>query len=233
MPKGVYLHRGGKRVADVVFKCEVCESPIAVLPSQARQRKIRFCSKKCEGKSAYKPSSHVELNCSFCTKLIVKDKHRVKKNNFCSEKCRDDFRKVPGAKWRDPNQIKQYMKEYFYKNRQKHIEQSRKWAQNNIDKRLVISQKYRVNHRDRIVIAESKRKQAVVEGDLTTEQWIGIKSVHNQKCAICKKETKLTLDHIIPLSKGGKHTASNIQPLCKSCNSRKGNKLNYQITEIT
>jgi hypothetical protein len=33
-----------------------------------------------------------------------------------------------------------------------------------------------------------------------------------------------TGDHIIPLSKGGPHSAENFMPLCKRCNSSKGNK---------
>jgi 5-methylcytosine-specific restriction endonuclease McrA len=33
-----------------------------------------------------------------------------------------------------------------------------------------------------------------------------------------------TGDHVVPLGKGGQHKRSNIRAVCKSCNSRKGDK---------
>ncbi|MEN6519727.1 MAG: HNH endonuclease [Armatimonadota bacterium] len=49
-----------------------------------------------------------------------------------------------------------------------------------------------------------------------------LKLVMPQACCYCGSITELTLDHLIPTSKGGKDTADNIVWACKSCNSSKG-----------
>ena len=50
----------------------------------------------------------------------------------------------------------------------------------------------------------------------------------NYTCRICGKympdEEGLEIDHIVPVSKGGKTVPSNLQVLCSKCNRRKSNK---------
>ena len=60
---------------------------------------------------------------------------------------------------------------------------------------------------------------------LTREDWEAIKRSQAQRCAYCKKKRPLTIDHVIPLSKGGHHEATNVVAACKPCNSRKGDRI--------
>ncbi|GAA1888337.1 hypothetical protein GCM10009837_07730 [Streptomyces durmitorensis] len=41
------------------------------------------------------------------------------------------------------------------------------------------------------------------------------------ECFYCKERADLTMDHVIPLSKGGRHSIGNVIPACISCNSSK------------
>ena len=44
------------------------------------------------------------------------------------------------------------------------------------------------------------------------------------RCVQCQSYKSLAADHVIPESKGGPTTFENLQTLCQSCNSRKGNR---------
>ena len=43
-------------------------------------------------------------------------------------------------------------------------------------------------------------------------------------CRSCGSQYMLTVDHIVPVSKGGKPIPENLQTLCKECNAKKGSK---------
>lgn len=49
-----------------------------------------------------------------------------------------------------------------------------------------------------------------------------IKEQWNNKCAYCDSEKDLTIDHIVPQSKGGLDNTKNVVCCCKTCNHLKG-----------
>lgn len=47
----------------------------------------------------------------------------------------------------------------------------------------------------------------------------------NHTCQYCGSTKKLTIDHVIPRSRGGKDTWENMVIACSSCNTKKGDQL--------
>ena len=52
-------------------------------------------------------------------------------------------------------------------------------------------------------------------------------------CGILDKDKRIEVDHIVPRSKGGKDDLENLQALCYTCNSMKGNKDDTDFREVS
>lgn len=84
---------------------------------------------------------------------------------------------------------------------------------------------------------QRQRRRARLAGapgtGLTRAQWLAIcanqTNEHGQVCCVyCKRACRPTIDHLVPLARGGLHQPSNIVAACGSCNSSKCDRL---ITE--
>lgn len=106
---------------------------------------------------------------------------------------------------------REYIREWRKANPERARENARKWEKNNREK--VNAKKHR---------RRTRKTQA--GGSYTADEWKSLCKQYNGRCAACGKDTKLTADHIIPVSKGGSSDISNIQPLCVQCNSSKRDK---------
>jgi 5-methylcytosine-specific restriction protein A len=50
-----------------------------------------------------------------------------------------------------------------------------------------------------------------------------------QSCGKTSGEAQLSVDHIIPLARGGTNDISNLQTLCLTCNQRKTDKIDNRF----
>jgi 5-methylcytosine-specific restriction endonuclease McrA len=87
------------------------------------------------------------------------------------------------------------------------------------------SRAYYALHPETALKSGRKRRahRAAVGGTITTSEWNELAWAFGNRCLCCgTKDKPLTMDHVIPLSKGGPHVIANVQPLCQTCNNRKG-----------
>lgn len=68
----------------------------------------------------------------------------------------------------------------------------------------------------------------VERGKVSNKMRFSIYARDGYRCRICgvsERYARLEIDHIIPISKGGKSTYNNLQTLCHNCNAQKGDIL--------
>lgn len=149
-----------------------------------------------------------------------------------------------------------YLKEFHKKNpepkrardrkyRQEHIEHVRaigrvyqakmKTNEEYIAKRKAYNHKYTRLHPEKSAQYFNNRRARLQQanGSFTSKEWKKLCKHYNYTCLCCRRqepEIKLTVDHVVPLSKGGANSIENIQPLCQSCNSSKHRRIiDYRI----
>lgn len=121
------------------------------------------------------------------------------------------YREVNRERVRLRNRIDR--RERYAANPEPYRQKAREWAKNNVEKVRALY------HR--------RRARQKAGGSFTVAEWRALKKQYHYTCLCCHRqepEIKLAIDHIVPLSRGGKNTIDNLQPLCSSCNSRKYNK---------
>lgn len=60
---------------------------------------------------------------------------------------------------------------------------------------------------------------------VSKRDWQRLCARWGNRCAYCGMSRRLTMDHVVPLTRGGWHAIGNILPACRSCNSSKQTKL--------
>jgi len=109
-------------------------------------------------------------------------------------------------------------------------QRSRDWQKNNRERSRLQHLDWQNRNRERYrktqVAAEARRraKKRGNGGEYTAEQFDHVCEYYGGMCLVCGRKIKLAADHVVPIAKGGHSYISNIQPLCKSCNSSKRDK---------
>ena len=96
-------------------------------------------------------------------------------------------------------------------------DRARKWYAANLERA-------RANDRARDPGRHHHRRARIAQvlSTLTPQEWQAILKAAGHACIYCGSGEKLAMDHLVPISRGGDHTAANVAPACKSCNSSKG-----------
>lgn len=138
---------------------------------------------------------------------------------------KNNAEKMQAWRLKNPEKVKEADRRYRQNNPEAAYASQLKWRLNNADHLKELYRDYaKKNWEDRY--ANKHRHQARSRGrevDLVLRK--EIRRLYHSACIYCGATERITLDHLIPLSRGGDHTIGNLAPACRSCNARKGTKL--------
>jgi 5-methylcytosine-specific restriction endonuclease McrA len=153
-----------------------------------------------------------------------KDRNQADGKSVYCRMCRKAYDK----RWRDKNMgymgryLRSYLREVKTNGPRPRANKSELTYQ---ERRKDVIERWQRTHREeRHAIAHRSRSRRSVAGHHTANELRALYQWFGHCCLSCGRVDDIAIDHVVPISKGGANTINNLQPLCKSCNSRKATK---------
>lgn len=159
----------------------------------------RYCSRECLKAARLKASA---------TRYVPKRDRRP--TRVCIE-CGDEFKPV-----RDDAQAcsRSCGARIAYKRKAtERVQAATTWNREHKAERQAITRRYK-----------DKRRVWEATGSVSNRDWKKTLNRYANSCAYCGAPGDLHMDHIVPLSRGGRHSIGNVVPACQRCNLSKHNK---------
>jgi 5-methylcytosine-specific restriction endonuclease McrA len=181
--------------------------------------------------------------CTACKQIqLLTDFHKEARNKDGVRSTCKKCTLLKAATYRANNHhvIKESQAKTYSKHRDKRIANSKKWANANKDRRKQIEHKYRLAHKNEINQRieqwrlknvevhrgyRLKRREALTINGIYEVIDKDLIRLYNSPCVYCGSKENIQADHVIPVTRGGRHGIGNLLPACKRCNVSKGNKL--------
>lgn len=150
-----------------------------------------------------------KLSCSRYKKQSLKYKEQQKQYRMEHKEEQSIRQRI----WvsRNLDHYKEYQQHWRELNPKLSCEYTKRWQQKNKEK---------VRHY--VKMRQNRKKGA--EGTFSFGEWESLLLKYNHRCLSCGSSSDLQPDHVVPISRGGRNSIDNIQPLCGKCNRKKHTK---------
>jgi 5-methylcytosine-specific restriction endonuclease McrA len=139
-----------------------------------------------------------------------------------SYKCKDCASEVAAKYYVDNKDlILKRTSQWGVNNPKSRLRSQAKWRESNRERERIRSAEWSGNHPESVRHYSQTRRARKQNNGVFVILPRELRRLYSSPCAICGSKNDITADHIIPLSKGGRHSIGNLQPLCKKCNFSK------------
>ena len=149
------------------------------------------------------------------------DKIRKRTRNYYQENADKYSEKHKIYYQENAEKLREYSRNYHKENPDK----AREYRQENADKIREYGREYGQTPVGKNNRSRSYHKRRAMKNKCHSQPYKreDILNLFNGECAYCGSKVNLTLDHFIPINKGGSDVQGNLLPACLSCNSSKCN----------
>jgi len=216
-------HVARSEIVKTCVKCKVVKSGIEFNVSRGTKDGLAFRCKACQ-REAHANSGKLRLK-AVRAAWYARNKTTLKLTRAAYRLKNKARILARGAELRKKNMAKEKARHADYYRRNKAKAQAwhaAKWRRNK-DKMYAKATEWRKKNPQKIKVMMNRRRarMAAALATLTAAQWAAILELYGNACAYCGRPGKMTMDHVVPISRGGGTTADNVVPACQSCNSSK------------
>lgn len=164
--------------------------------------KRKFCSLACR---KWVANGHTDLRqlAAACRRCAAPMVGKVATAVYCSKKCKlqdsQDRRREDGRE--------------HVRNRERYPAER--------EKRIAYATDYFQRNPHVAQVTKRNRRAAMAGGKISPRDWKRLCQRFGHRCAYCGEQKPLTMDHVVPVIRGGRNTIGNILPACMTCNCRK------------
>lgn len=189
--------------------CTKCQTEKSVdLFHLCRNKPIAVC-KEC--KKAYGRQYYID------NKETVKVKRAVYQKAHLAEQY------VHNQAWRKRNveKVREAGRRQYANNVEHHRAVKNAWREANVEKIKAIQRTHRLNNLEKFAEKQHIRRAKMRLNGVYQVSAKELVKLYSSPCIACGTTEQVTIDHIIPIARGGRHSIGNLQPLCLTCNSSK------------
>jgi 5-methylcytosine-specific restriction endonuclease McrA len=190
--------------------------------------------RECEAaraKARYRPHPRIvptHKACTGCGDVLAFEEFPTKDGGKRRRSVCRDCKNRRNAEYKAANRQKVKAGDAAYREarRSELTDRQRAWREAHPERYLAIHSGWKKRNPDAVRAMGNKRRVLVEQAGphYTAAEWKALKAAYDYRCLMCKRrepEIRLTVDHIVPISLGGANTIDSVQPLCRSCNSKK------------